>query len=101
MAAATRHDKPALEQHQLSGWSLLERFLGMLDQVAPAVRPGSREAHPLAERRQVCTLALFISFFNTHRGFKEVPAILLKNARVLRATRWQMLRLIYLPASLA
>lgn len=49
----------------------------------------------------VWSLVFFISFFNTHRGFKEVPPILLKNARVLGATRWQLLRQIYLPASLA
>jgi NitT/TauT family transport system permease protein len=49
----------------------------------------------------VWSLTFFISFFAAHRGFKEVPPVLLKNARVLGATRWQMLRMIYLPASLA
>ena len=49
----------------------------------------------------VWSLVFFISFFNTHRGFKEVSPVLLKNARVLGATRWQLLQQIYLPASLA
>jgi NitT/TauT family transport system permease protein len=49
----------------------------------------------------VISLVFFIVFFNTYRGFNEVSPIVLKNARVLGATRKQILRHIYLPATVS
>jgi len=49
----------------------------------------------------VISLVFFIVFFNTYRGFKEINPVLLKNAVVLRATRWQVIRHIYLPATVS
>lgn len=49
----------------------------------------------------VISLVFFIVFFNTYRGFKEISPVLLKNARVLKATRWQVIRHIYLPATVS
>jgi NitT/TauT family transport system permease protein len=49
----------------------------------------------------VVSLVFFVVFFNTYSGWKEINPILLKNARVLGATRLQMLWHIYLPATMA
>ncbi|WP_292993718.1 ABC transporter permease [Nitrosomonas sp.] len=49
----------------------------------------------------VISLVFFVVFFNTYRGFKEINPILLKNAAVLGATRYQILRHIYLPATVS
>jgi NitT/TauT family transport system permease protein len=49
----------------------------------------------------VVSMVYFIVFFNTYRGFKDVSPILLKNARVLGATRLQVFRHIYLPATMS
>ena len=49
----------------------------------------------------VVSLVFFIVFFNTYRGFKEISPLLLKNAAVLGATRWHILRHIYLPATMS
>ncbi|MBI5794685.1 MAG: ABC transporter permease [Planctomycetes bacterium] len=49
----------------------------------------------------VISLVFFIVFFNTYRGFKEINPILLKNARVLGATRMQVFLHIYLPATMS
>ena len=48
----------------------------------------------------VVSLVFFVVFFNTYQGFKEVNPVLLKNARVLGATRVQVIRHIYLPAAM-
>jgi NitT/TauT family transport system permease protein len=49
----------------------------------------------------VISLVFFIVFFNTYRGFNEVSPVLLKNARVLGATRQQILWHVYLPATMS
>lgn len=49
----------------------------------------------------VISLVFFVVFFNTYRGFKEISPILLKNAAVLGATRWQIIRHIYFPATMS
>lgn len=49
----------------------------------------------------VISLVFFVVFFNTYRGFKEISPVLLKNAAVLGATRGQVLRHIYLPATVS
>lgn len=49
----------------------------------------------------VVSLVFFVVFFNTYRGFKEVRPVILKNARVLGASRWLVLCHIYLPATMA
>lgn len=48
----------------------------------------------------VVSLVFFVVFFNTYQGFKEVKPVLLKNARVLGASRSQIIRHIYLPATM-
>jgi len=48
----------------------------------------------------VISLVFFVVFFNTYQGFKEVSPILLKNARVLGANRYLVIRHIYLPATM-
>jgi NitT/TauT family transport system permease protein len=49
----------------------------------------------------VISLVFFVVFFNTYRGVKEISPILLKNAAVLGATRGQVIRHIYLPATMS
>jgi sulfonate transport system permease protein len=48
----------------------------------------------------VVSLVFFVVFFNTYQGFKDVNPVLLKNARVLGASRRQIIRHIYLPAAM-
>jgi NitT/TauT family transport system permease protein len=48
----------------------------------------------------VVSLVFFIVFFNTYSGWKDINPIILKNARVLGATRLQMFWHIYLPATM-
>lgn len=48
----------------------------------------------------VVSLVFFIVFFNTYQGFKEVKPVLLKNARVLGASKSQVIRHIYFPATM-
>lgn len=48
----------------------------------------------------VVSLVFFVVFFNTYRGFKEVNPVLLKNACVLGAKKSQVIRHIYLPATM-
>ena len=44
------------------------------------------------------TLVFFIVFFNVYQGVKEVSPTVLANARMLGASRRQLLRYIYLPS---
>ena len=45
------------------------------------------------------TLVFFIVFFNVYRGVREVSPTLLDNARMLGATRRQLLRHVYIPSA--
>ena len=45
------------------------------------------------------TLVFFVVFFNVYQGIKEVSPTVLSNARMLGATRRQLLRFIYLPSA--
>lgn len=45
------------------------------------------------------TLVLFVVFFNTYQGIKEVNPIILANARLLKASRMSLLRHVYLPSA--
>jgi NitT/TauT family transport system permease protein len=45
------------------------------------------------------TLVFFVVFFNVYQGVKEVSPAVLANARMLGATRRQLLRHIYLPSA--
>ncbi len=47
------------------------------------------------------TLVFFIVFFNVLQGVREVPAPVLNGARMLGATKGQLLRHVYLPAALS
>jgi NitT/TauT family transport system permease protein len=47
------------------------------------------------------TLVFFIVFFNVYQGVKEVSPVLLANARMLGATKGQLLRHVYLPSATA
>jgi NitT/TauT family transport system permease protein len=47
----------------------------------------------------VALFIIFICFFNTYRGFKEIDRELLDRARLWGASRWQFGRHIYLPAA--
>jgi NitT/TauT family transport system permease protein len=45
------------------------------------------------------TLVFFLAFFNTYQGVREVNPIVLSNARMLGASRSQLLRYVYLPST--
>ena len=45
------------------------------------------------------TLVFFIVFFNVYQGVKEVSPVLLANARMLGASKRQLLRHVYLPSA--
>ena len=45
------------------------------------------------------TLVFFIVFFNVYQGVKEVSPVVLANARMLGASRKQLLRYVYLPSA--
>ena len=45
------------------------------------------------------TLVFFIVFFNVYQGIKEVSPVVLANARMLGASKQQLLRSIYLPSA--
>ncbi|NUZ04282.1 ABC transporter permease [Piscinibacter koreensis] len=45
------------------------------------------------------TLVFFIVFFNVYQGVKEVSPVVLANARMLGASRRQLLRSVYLPSA--
>ncbi|GAB3123942.1 ABC transporter permease [Novispirillum itersonii] len=45
------------------------------------------------------TLVFFITFFNALQGVREVNPVILSNSRILGASRFDMLRHVYLPAA--
>lgn len=45
------------------------------------------------------TLVFFIVFFNVFQGVREVSPVILANVRMLGASRWQLLRHVYLPSA--
>jgi NitT/TauT family transport system permease protein len=45
------------------------------------------------------TLVFFVVFFNVYQGVKEVSPVILANARMLGASRRQLLRHVYLPSA--
>ena len=47
------------------------------------------------------TLVFFIVFFNVYQGVKEVSPVILANARMLGASRNQLLRHVYLPSAMS
>ena len=47
------------------------------------------------------TLVFFIVFFNVYQGVREVSPTILANARMLGASRRQLLRAIYLPSAMS
>jgi len=47
------------------------------------------------------TLVFFIVFFNVYQGVREVSPVVLANARMLGATRRQLLRHVYLPSAMS
>lgn len=47
------------------------------------------------------TLVFFIVFFNVYQGVREVPQVVLANARMLGMNAWQLLRHVYWPSALA
>jgi NitT/TauT family transport system permease protein len=47
----------------------------------------------------VVTLVFFVAFFNTYQGVKEVNPVVLANARLLKASQWNLLRHVYLPSA--
>jgi NitT/TauT family transport system permease protein len=47
------------------------------------------------------TLVFFIVFFNVYQGVREVSPVVLANARMLGASRSQLLRSVYLPSAMS
>ena len=47
------------------------------------------------------TLVFFIVFFNVYQGVKEVSPVVLNNARMLGASRRQLLRTVYVPSAMS
>ena len=47
------------------------------------------------------TLVFFIVFFNVYQGVREVSPVVLANARMLGASRHQLLRYVYLPSAMS
>jgi NitT/TauT family transport system permease protein len=47
------------------------------------------------------TLVFFIVFFNVYQGVREVSPVILANARVMGATRSQLLRTVYMPSAMS
>lgn len=45
------------------------------------------------------TLVFFVVFFNVYQGVREVSPVILANARMLGATKRQLLRRVYLPSA--
>ena len=45
------------------------------------------------------TMVLFITFFNTYQGVREVNTVILANARLLKASRISLLRHVYVPSA--
>jgi NitT/TauT family transport system permease protein len=47
------------------------------------------------------TLVFFIVFFNVYQGVREVSPVVLNNARMLGASRGQLLRTVYVPSAMS
>lgn len=47
------------------------------------------------------SLVFFLVFFNTFQGIREVQRVLVDNARMLGASRWQQLRHVLLPSAMS
>jgi len=47
------------------------------------------------------TLVFFIVFFNVYQGIREISPIVLANAKMLGASRRQLLRHVYLPSAMS
>ena len=47
------------------------------------------------------TVVFFIVFYNTHRGLRDVDAVLIDNARMLGASEWQLARHVLIPSALS
>src|SRR6478609_601483 len=47
------------------------------------------------------TLVFFVVFFNVFQGIREVSPVLLANARMLGASRQQLVRRVYIPSALS
>ncbi|HEX7052904.1 MAG TPA: ABC transporter permease [Burkholderiales bacterium] len=47
------------------------------------------------------TLVFFIVFFNVYQGVREISPVVLANARMLGASRRQLLRYVYLPSAMS
>jgi NitT/TauT family transport system permease protein len=45
------------------------------------------------------TLVFFVVFFNVYQGVREVSPVVLANARMLGASKGQLLRTVYLPSA--
>jgi NitT/TauT family transport system permease protein len=45
------------------------------------------------------TLVFFVAFFNTLQGVREVNPVVLANARLLKASKWALLKHVYLPSA--
>lgn len=45
------------------------------------------------------SLVIFVAFFNTYQGIREVNPVVLANARLLKANKWSLLRHVYLPSA--
>lgn len=45
------------------------------------------------------TIVVFVAFFNTFQGVREVNPVVLANARLLKASRFALLRHVYLPSA--
>jgi len=45
-------------------------------------------------------VVFFIVFFNTYRGVREVERVIIDNARMLGASRWQLARHVLVPSAL-
>uniref|UniRef100_UPI0013D285ED ABC transporter permease subunit n=1 Tax=Klebsiella pneumoniae TaxID=573 RepID=UPI0013D285ED len=45
------------------------------------------------------TLVFFVVFFNVYQGIREVSPVVLANARMLGASKHQLLRTVYLPSA--
>jgi NitT/TauT family transport system permease protein len=46
------------------------------------------------------TLVFFVVFFNVYQGIKDVSPVLLANARMLGASRRQLIERVYIPSAL-
>lgn len=47
------------------------------------------------------TLVFFIVFFNVYQGIREISPVVLANAKMLGASRRQLLRFVYLPSAMS